>query len=162
VLVRQGKGKKDRMTPIGERALAWIEKYRVEVRPELVVEPDCGVVCLTMMGEGFSPGTLTELVRDYVDKAQLGKRGGCHLFRHTVATLMLEGGADVRYVQKPLDHAQLATTQIYPRSRSGPSRRSTPRPTRGGRWGARPVGARRPLPQLLEGAVHSRERRRRI
>jgi integrase/recombinase XerD len=130
VLVRQGKGKKDRMVPIGERALLWIEKYRVEVRPELVVEPGCGALFLTMMGEGFSPGTLTELVRDYVDQAQLGKRGGCHLFRHAVATLMLEGGADVRYVQEQLGHAQLATTQIW---RSGPSRRSTPRPTPGRR-----------------------------
>jgi integrase/recombinase XerD len=113
VMIRQGKGKKDRMVPIGERALAWIEKYRVEVRPELVVEPDPGALFLTMMGEAFSPGTLTELVRGYVDKAQIGKRGSCHLFRHTVATLMLEGGADVRYVQEQLGHAQLSTTQIY-------------------------------------------------
>ena len=62
MMIRQGKGKKDRTVPIGERALAWIEKYRLELRPDLVVEPDPGTLFLTMMGEAFAPGTLTELV----------------------------------------------------------------------------------------------------
>jgi len=113
LLVRQGKGKKDRMVPIGERALAWIDKYVTEVRSGLVVEPDEGVLFLTHMGEAFTANRLTQLVRDYVDKAQLGKRGACHLFRHTMATLMLEGGADVRFIQEMLGHAKLETTQIY-------------------------------------------------
>lgn len=113
IMVRQGKGKKDRMVPIGERALTWIQKYVDEVRPGLAVAPDDGTLFLTAEGELFTPNRLTQLVREYVDKAKLKKRGSCHLFRHTMATLMLEGGADIRFIQAMLGHAELSTTQIY-------------------------------------------------
>jgi integrase/recombinase XerD len=113
VMVRQGKGRKDRMIPIGERALAWIKRYLDEVRPSLVREPDAGVLFLTNLFEPFTPNRLTQLVRDYIDAAELGKRGSCHLLRHTCATLMLEGGADIRFIQQLLGHAELSTTQIY-------------------------------------------------
>jgi integrase/recombinase XerD len=56
---------------------------------------------------------LTQLVRDHVTASGVGKQGACHLFRHTLATLMLEGGADIRYIQAMLGHAELSTTQIY-------------------------------------------------
>jgi integrase/recombinase XerD len=113
VTIRQGKGKKDRMIPIGERALAWIRKYVEDVRPKFVQEPDDGTLFLTNLCEAFTPNRLTQMVREYVDAANLGKRGACHLFRHTMATLMLEGGADVRFIQEMLGHAELSTTQIY-------------------------------------------------
>jgi integrase/recombinase XerD len=113
VMIRQGKGKKDRVVPIGERALAWVVKYRDEVRPQLVVEPDPGVLFLNELGEGLGTAWLTIMVRRYVKRAGIGKPGSCHLFRHAVATLMLEGGADVRYVQEMLGHAKLDTTQVY-------------------------------------------------
>jgi integrase/recombinase XerD len=113
VMVRQGKGRKDRMIPIGARALAWIEKYRDDVRPDLASGADEGVLFLSHLGEAFTPNRLTQLVRDYVDAAKLSKRGSCHLFRHTMATLMLENGADIRFIQAMLGHAELNTTQIY-------------------------------------------------
>jgi len=113
LMIRQGKGKKDRMVPIGERAIVWIEKYRSDVRPQFVMEPDEGVLFLTAEGDRFSPNGMTSLVRNYVLKADLGKRGACHLFRHTMATQMLENGADIRFIQQMLGHAKLETTQIY-------------------------------------------------
>lgn len=113
VMVRLGKGRKDRMIPIGERALGWIEKYLADVRPSLVVEPDDGTLFLTFRGEPFSGMGMSSLVREYVEAADIGKKGACHLFRHTMATLMLEGGADIRFIQAMLGHADLSTTQIY-------------------------------------------------
>lgn len=113
LMVRQGKGKKDRMIPIGSRALAWIGKYTDDVRPELACGLDEGTLFLTTLGEPFVPNRMTQLVRNYVEAADLGKRGSCHLLRHTMATLMLEGGADIRFIQAMLGHAELSTTQIY-------------------------------------------------
>jgi integrase/recombinase XerD len=114
VLIRQGKGKKDRTVPIGDRALAWVERYLHEVRPGLLVgDGGGGVLFLTSLGEAFHPVHMTKLVRGYVVAADLGKKGSCHLFRHTMATLMLEGGADIRFIQAMLGHAKLDTTQVY-------------------------------------------------
>jgi integrase/recombinase XerD len=112
VMVRQGKGRKDRMIPIGERALAWIDKYQREHRPSLVIDGG-PVLFVNNAGEQFGPGQLTRLVRDYVNASEIGKRGSCHLFRHTMATLMLENGADIRYIQAMLGHVKLETTAIY-------------------------------------------------
>ena len=111
--IRQGKGKKDRMIPIGERALAWVEKYLRESRPQLAVGPDDATLFLTQYGEPFHLDALSNLARDYIAQANLGKSGSCHTFRHTMATLMLEGGADIRYIQQMLGHADLSTTEIY-------------------------------------------------
>jgi len=113
LMVRQGKGKKDRMVPIGERAILWLERYQSEVRPELVMPPDDNVLLLTHLGDPFTPHGMTALVRRYVEAAELGKRGACHLFRHTMATVMLENGADIRFIQEMLGHVKLETTQIY-------------------------------------------------
>ena len=113
VSIRQGKGKKDRVVPIGKRALAWTEKYRHEVRPSLVVDPNETALYLTRTGKPFTVTPMSVLVREYVDKAAIGKTGSCHLFRHTMATLMLENGADIRFIQAMLGHVKLDTTQIY-------------------------------------------------
>ena len=56
---------------------------------------------------------MTEMVRRYVNAADIGKRGSCHLLRHTMATLMLENGADIRFIQAMLGHSRLETTAIY-------------------------------------------------
>jgi len=113
VMIRQGKGKKDRLIPIGERALAWVEKYKESARPDLVAGKDDGTLFLSEWGEAFTPNAMTRLARIYVEKSGVGKKGACHLFRHTMATVMLEGGADIRFIQAMLGHAELSTTEIY-------------------------------------------------
>jgi integrase/recombinase XerD len=115
LIVRQGKGRKDRVVPIGDRALEWVERYVDQVRLLWVIEPDPGNVFLTKRGAPLRSNRLTELVHRYVTHAGIGKTGSCHLFRHTMATLMLEGGADIRYIQEMLGHAQLTTTELYTR-----------------------------------------------
>jgi integrase/recombinase XerD len=112
-MVRQGKGKKDRVVPIGERALMWLQKYLDTVRPEFLRPGDEGFLFLAQDGKVLHKVTLTARVRRYVQAAATGKEGACHMLRHTAATLMLEGGADVRYVQQLLGHSKLETTQIY-------------------------------------------------
>jgi len=113
VMVRQGKGKRDRLIPIGERALAWIRKYLDKVRPQWMLGDGERALFLSVHGEPLGKYYLGKIVSDYIQTAELGKSGSCHLFRHTMATLMLENGADVRFVQAMLGHAQLSTTQIY-------------------------------------------------
>jgi integrase/recombinase XerD len=113
VLVRQGKGRKDRLIPAGERALAWVRRYLAETRPALAAGDDDGTLFLTAGGTGFTLDALTRLASQYVKASGVPKTGACHLFRHTMATLMLEGGADIRYIQAMLGHAELSTTQIY-------------------------------------------------
>ena len=113
VLVRQGKGKKDRYVPIGERGTLWLEKYIREGRPEIVVEPDDRTVFLTAQGEPFSRDHLTWTVREHIVAAAIGKAGACHLLRHCMATHMHENGADIRFIQQILGHEDIKTTQIY-------------------------------------------------
>ena len=115
VMIREGKGKKDRMIPIGDRAVAWIEKYLREVRPELGLEPDEGVLFLMNHGKPFTEGRLSHMVHAYVKASGIAKTGSCHMFRHTMATLMLENGADIRFIQQMLGHEDLSTTQVYTR-----------------------------------------------
>ena len=113
ITVREGKGRRDRVVPVGERALAWLDMYLNTLRPEIVRQPDNGVIFLTSNGVPFTPNHLSWLARQYVKAAGIGKGGACHIFRHTMATLMLEGGADIRYIQAMLGHVRLDTTQIY-------------------------------------------------
>jgi len=113
VKVRQGKGQKDRLVPIGARAIVWIEKYLAEVRSGLVTSPAEPALFLTMFGAPFSKSHVTTAARAYKLLAGVEKKGACHIFRHTAATQMLENGADTRYVQALLGHEALQSTQIY-------------------------------------------------
>lgn len=113
IVVRQGKGKKDRYVPIGERATAWLKKYIAEARPQLALEPDDFTVFLTAEGEPFSRDHLTWTVRVHIVAAKIGKVGACHLLRHCMATHMHENGADIRFIQQILGHEDIKTTQIY-------------------------------------------------
>jgi integrase/recombinase XerD len=113
LMVREGKGRRQRTVPIGERALRWTEKYLREIRPTLAPSADDGYIFLTHKGSPFEADSMTEHVRIFVERAEIPKHGAVHLFRHTMATLMLEGGADIRFIQAMLGHAKLETTQIY-------------------------------------------------
>lgn len=113
VFVRQGKGRKDRVVPIGERACQWIRAFLHDGRPHMVTPPDPGALFLTPAGRRMPRGRLTACVISHLSKCGVTHRGASHLFRHTCATHMLEGGADIRYIQAMLGHAVLQTTEIY-------------------------------------------------
>jgi integrase/recombinase XerD len=113
VTVHAGKGGKDRVIPIGDRALAWIDRYLLESRPVLSQGLGGDTLFLTRWGKPFVPHGLGCIVHRYIDAANLGKHGACHALRHTCATVMLDHGADIRYIQQQLGHQLLSTTQIY-------------------------------------------------
>lgn len=112
VMVREGKGRKDRVVPIGARALAWVDKYLIEGRPRLMAV-DHQTLFVTDYGEPVSPEFVASRMRRYMEYAGIKKPGSTHLLRHACATHMLERGADIRFIQAILGHAQLTTTQIY-------------------------------------------------
>lgn len=111
--VRRGKGKKDRVVPLGARAVLWIQRYLDTVRPRLVIDSRTQTLFLSAYGEGFNPDVVSGMVTGWMARAGLAKRGSCHLLRHTCATHMLEGGADIRFIQQLLGHEKLETTAIY-------------------------------------------------
>jgi len=113
VSVRQGKGGRDRVVPIGARAAVWLAKYLETVRPCLARDPDDGTLFLTDYGEPLLKNRMGDLVRRYLDWAGIRTPGACHLLRHACATHMLENGADIRFIQALLGHADLRSTQIY-------------------------------------------------
>ena len=111
--VRQGKGKKDRMVPVGARALAWLERYLREVRPRLCLDTRTPALFLTGYGGAFNPDVLSRMVAGWLTQAGLKRQGCCHVLRHSCATHMLENGADIRFIQQLLGHEKLDTTAIY-------------------------------------------------
>jgi integrase/recombinase XerD len=113
VLVRKGKGGKDRLVPLGAQALGWIERYLEKCRPLLEVSASEPALFLSGYGGRMNPNYLGNWVRKTIDAARLDKTGSCHLFRHACATHLLENGADIRFIQQLLGHARLDTTQIY-------------------------------------------------
>ena len=115
IFIRQGKGAKDRYVPVGERALFWVRLYVGIVRPGFVGSSFPDHLFLTRVGTPLAPDWLCGRVRRYLAAAGINKKGSCHLLRHSVATLMLEGGADIRYVAEMLGHGRLETTQRYTR-----------------------------------------------
>jgi len=108
-----GKFKKDRVVPIGDRACAWIRKYLEEVRPNLERDDDSAHLFLTEYGEPFIKNRVADLIKKYMLAVGIDKQGACHLFRHAMATHMLENGADIRYIQMILGHVNLSSTEIY-------------------------------------------------
>lgn len=116
VNVRRGKGGRDRVVPVGHTALIWLGRYLKDVRPRLAQRFDSGYLFISQKGTGLAHGTLTAMAgRAIRSGARLKKAGACHIFRHSMATQMLENGADTRHIQAILGHEKLETTQIYTR-----------------------------------------------
>lgn len=110
--VRHGKGGRQRVVPLGTRATAWLDKYLSQARPELLAT-DTQALFLTDYGEPMRADKIADKVRRYMDFAGIPKGGSTHLLRHACATHMLEGGADIRFIQALLGHTSLETTEIY-------------------------------------------------
>lgn len=110
--VKHGKGGRERVVPLGERAMAWLDKYLTEARPQLATV-DTDALFLSDYGERIQPHQVASRVKRYMHFAGIDKPGATHLLRHACATHMLEGGADIRYIQEMLGHANLETTEIY-------------------------------------------------
>lgn len=115
VFVREGKGGKDRLLPIGDSATAWLIKYLEDARPELMIGLDDYALFISDYGEPYQGSGIGRLVKRAMKKAGIEKEGSAHLFRHAMATHMLENGADIRFIQAMLGHSDLKSTQVYTR-----------------------------------------------
>lgn len=112
-LVARGKGRKERIVPVGRAALGSLRVYVDDVRPRFLKGRGTSILFLTRSGSGFTRQGLWKNVRKHARKAGLMKKVYPHTFRHSFATHLLEGGADLRSVQVMLGHADIATTEIY-------------------------------------------------
>ncbi len=110
--VRHGKGNRQRVVPLGSRAIAWLDKYLTEARPELLAA-DTQALFVSDYGQPMRADQIADKVRRYMQLAGIHKGGATHLLRHACATHMLEGGADIRFIQAMLGHTSLETTEIY-------------------------------------------------
>lgn len=108
-----GKGSKERLVPIGRRAIGAVAVYIRELRPRLERGSGKSVLLLNARGDPLSRMGAWKILRKYVDKAGITKHVSPHTLRHSFATHLLEGGADLRAVQEMLGHADISTTQIY-------------------------------------------------
>jgi len=108
-----GKGSKERIIPFGNKAYQSLNLYLDRVRPKLVKNPNEDTLFLNSRGERLSRQGIFYLVKLYARKARIEKKVTPHTLRHTLATHLLENGADLRSVQEMLGHSDISTTQIY-------------------------------------------------
>ena len=108
-----GKGDKERIIPLGDYAIQWLERYLDEARPLLVANPSETHVFVNHHGTGLSRQGIWKNLKQLVREAGINKEVTPHTLRHSFATHLLENGADLRTVQELLGHADISTTQIY-------------------------------------------------
>ncbi len=109
-----GKGSKERIVPVGRYAQAALQAYLVRVRPSLaMLSKGTPALFLNQRGSRLSRQSIWQIISDAAESAKLEQEVSPHTFRHSFATHLLEGGADVRVVQELLGHASVSTTQIY-------------------------------------------------
>ena len=112
-LIATGKGSKQRVIPIGEAALVKVKEYLEHARPRLLGAARSGLLFLTRQGKGVTRQAFWKLLRRHAKVAGIHRPIWPHAIRHSFATHLLEGGADLRIVQSLLGHADISTTQVY-------------------------------------------------
>jgi len=112
-LVAMGKGGKERVVPVGKTAFDLLKKYVEDVRPRLLSAPPTDILFANRFGKGFTRQGLWKIIKKYARMAGLEAKVHPHTFRHSFASHLLDGGADLRAVQVMLGHADISTTQIY-------------------------------------------------
>ena len=108
-----GKGSKERLVPMGEEALLWLQRYLAEARPELVAKKSNDFLFPSLRGQQMTRQTFWHRIKLYARRADIRSPLSPHTLRHAFATHLLNHGADLRVVQMLLGHADLTTTQIY-------------------------------------------------
>jgi integrase/recombinase XerD len=108
-----GKGNRQRLVPVGAQALSWLRQYLKHARPRLVKRADAGVLFVNRYGRRLSRQALWDMLKKSARRAGIRSGVSPHTLRHSFATHLLEGGADLRSVQAMLGHADISTTQIY-------------------------------------------------
>jgi integrase/recombinase XerD len=112
-LVAMGKGEKERIVPVGQTASERVKRYQEGARPLLLKGRESHLLFLNRSGKGLTRQGFWKIVKKYAARAGLDKAIHPHTFRHSFASHLLEGGADLRSVQIMLGHADISTTQIY-------------------------------------------------
>jgi integrase/recombinase XerD len=108
-----GKGRKTRLVPVGSAALDALKTYLATARPKLLSHRSGAAIFLSVRGHPLTPARIWQLVRYYAKRAGIEEAVHPHQLRHSFATHLLAGGADLRIIQELLGHASIATTQIY-------------------------------------------------
>ncbi|MCX5703341.1 MAG: site-specific tyrosine recombinase XerD [Candidatus Omnitrophica bacterium] len=108
-----GKGNKERVIPIGAKAISSIKRYLEISRPQLLKKEPSQLLFLNRFGRRISRQSLWKMIKKYAKGARIKKSIGPHILRHSFATHLLERGADLRAVQEMLGHSNISTTQIY-------------------------------------------------
>jgi integrase/recombinase XerD len=113
IFIHAGKGQKDRVVPVGETACRYLKEYIEQIRPKFREASTTDYLFFNKMGRLPGKSGIGNKLHLYAMRAKIEKRVTVHTFRHTLATEMLKGGADLRQIQEMLGHGNLRTTQLY-------------------------------------------------
>ena len=117
VFIRQAKGRKDRIVPLGEICRKFLQKWIKTARKWFVKKKDTGILFLSCKGNRLAPSTIRSILKKRLKQSGINKKGvSPHSFRHSCATHLLINGADIRYVQELLGHESIETTVLYTRN----------------------------------------------
>lgn len=108
-----GKGNKERIIPLGKKAVEAIERYLASARAGFLGGKECDYLFVSRLGKNLSRQSVWKMIKQYAKQARIKKPIKPHILRHSFATHLLERGADLRSVQEMLGHANISTTQIY-------------------------------------------------